>query len=56
MNKTKALLTVIFCFVFLNTFALRPVGHVILKDKIVKSLPKDNRFRIAMEKYPNIAS
>lgn len=56
MNKTKTLLIIVFCFLTLNAFALRPVGHVILKDKIVNSLPTDNRFRIAMEKYPNIAS
>lgn len=36
--------------------AFRPIGHVILKDEIVASLPKNNKFRMAMEKYPHIAA
>lgn len=55
MNKTSSIIFVL-CFLNLSVFAFRPIGHVILKDSIVKSLPKDNRFRIAMEKHPQIAS
>lgn len=56
MMTTRTLL-LLACFLqAAATFAFRPIGHVILKDQIVAALPKDNKFRIAMEKYPFIAS
>ncbi|MCW3070342.1 MAG: Phospholipase family protein [Bacteroidetes bacterium] len=40
----------------LSTFAFRPIGHVILKNEVVDSLPVKNMFRIAMQQYPQIAA
>ncbi len=36
--------------------AFRPIGHVLLKDEIVRALPEGNRFKKAMLLYPKIAS
>jgi|GEM_PF-3587084 len=36
--------------------AFRPVGHVLLKDEIVRALPDGNIFKEAMKRHPQIAS
>jgi hypothetical protein len=54
--KTTKIFLILFCLFQANSYAFRPLGHVMLKDRIVASLAADNKFRIAMEKYPHIAA
>lgn len=56
MTLNRCLLLIAFLGDFLGLKAFRPIGHVILKDQIVASLPDGNRFKNAMLAYPEIAA
>lgn len=55
MKQTFILLAALLCLTN-SLIAFRPIGHVMLKDEIVRALPDDNRFKKAMLLYPQIAS
>ncbi len=55
MKQTFILLAALLCLTN-SLSAFRPIGHVMLKDEIVRALPDDNRFKKAMLLYPQIAS
>jgi len=55
MKQTCILLAAVICLTR-PLSAFRPIGHVMLKDEIVRGLPDGNRFKKAMLLYPQIAS
>jgi zinc dependent phospholipase C len=47
---------ILFSLFHFTAHAFRPIGHVILKDRIVAALPDGNKFKEAMKAHPHIAA